>query len=565
MPGDPADLERGLEVRGVVHDDFEEQRLVVHGEVADLDRGRELVQVGFRAQPQRLVGDDGDRTFQVGGHELQCLPVHVDMGRVEFEGAPDAGKQGDHDDAPDEERGDPDAFGPFDDVGHRGVDEHDGDDAKPDSAFALFPAPGGQCHRHRGGGHQDQDACGVSAALGVDVGVEQPGDQEPHQGEHQDQRAHGPCPPGGHAVPGQVARHEVQQPGHGGGAGEPQDGNGAQVIDGAESVSQVFVREIGQGTPVRLPARLELLRRDQYHRGEACGDEERAHDQGRRRQQPACTLDPALRVLLGVRDVAADLRHHGDAGLEPGQAQGQLGEDEQRDAHHHQRAPVLGGQGQPPVVDRHRVLQDLDDRCDDHDDVQPEVNAHQDDGDADRLLETAQEHGGEQGQEDQRDRDVLALDPVGGERVLDRVRCCVRSGERHGDHEVGGGETQQHQDEQFPAPPRQQPLQHGDGPFAARTFAGHPAVHRQCAQQGHGDQDQGGQRRNHAGRERGDGGLVAQRGEVVHAGQAHDLPPRVLLQVAVAHGPGPLMDTLGVLQAEQQPFPEVVPGSRPCR
>ena len=195
----------------------------------------------------------------------------------------------------------------------------------------------------------------------------------------------------------------------------------------------------------------------------------------------------------------------------------------------------------------------------------PEVNAHQDDGDADRLLETAQEHGGEQGQQEQRDRDVLALHPGGGERVLDRVRGRVRGGERHGDHEVGGREPQQHQDEEFPAPTRQQPLQHGDGPLAAVAFAGHPAVDRQCAQQGHGDQDQGGQRRNHARGERGDGRLVAQRGEVVDAGQAHDLPPRVLLQVAVAHGPGPLVDSLGVLQAEQQPFPEVVPGSRPCR
>ena len=175
------DLERGLEVRGVVHDDFEEQRLVVHGQVADLDRGRQLVQVGLRAQPQRLVGDDRDRAFQVGGHELQCLPVHVDMGGVEFEGAPDAGEQGDHDDAPDEERGDLDAFGPFDDVGDRGVDEDDGDDAEADGALALLPAPGGQRHGDRGGGHQHQDAGGVGAALGVDVGVEEPGDQERDQ------------------------------------------------------------------------------------------------------------------------------------------------------------------------------------------------------------------------------------------------------------------------------------------------------------------------------------------------------------------------------------------------
>ena len=39
VPGDAADLERGLEVRGVVHHDFQEQRLVVQRQVADLDRG----------------------------------------------------------------------------------------------------------------------------------------------------------------------------------------------------------------------------------------------------------------------------------------------------------------------------------------------------------------------------------------------------------------------------------------------------------------------------------------------------------------------------------------------
>ena len=264
---------------------------------------------------------------------------------------------------------------------------------------------------------------------------------------------------------------------------------------------------------------------------------------------------------LGVRCVAADLRHDGDAGLEAGEAQGQLREDQQRDAHHHQRVAVGRGQGQPPVVDGDRLAEDLEDRRDDHDDVQPEVEPHEDDGDADRLLEAAQEHRGEHGQQDQRHRDVLALHPVGGEGVLDGVGGGVGGGERHGDHEVSGGEAEQHQDQEFPAPARQQPLQHGDGPFTARAFAGNPAVHRQRAQQGHGDQDQGGQRRNHTGRERGNGGLVAQRGEVVHAGQAHDLPPRVFFQVAVTHRPGPLMDSLGVLEAEQQPVPEVIPGT----
>ena len=53
-------------------------------------------------------------------------------------------------------------------------------------------------------------------------------------------------------------------------------------------------------------------------------------------------------VSLGL---ALDLRHDGDAGLEPGHAQRELGEDQQRDADHHARASVGGGQRRPPVAE----------------------------------------------------------------------------------------------------------------------------------------------------------------------------------------------------------------------
>ena len=78
-------------------------------------------------------------------------------------------------------RGDPDAVGTFEDVGDRGVDEHHGDDPEADGAPTLLPAAGGQRHGDGGRGHQHQDAGGVGAALGVDVGVEEPGDQERDQ------------------------------------------------------------------------------------------------------------------------------------------------------------------------------------------------------------------------------------------------------------------------------------------------------------------------------------------------------------------------------------------------
>ena len=74
-------------------------------------------------------------------------------------------------------------------------------------------------------------------------------------GEDQYERPHGPRPLGRHAVAGQVARHEVQQAGHRRGAGEPEDQDGAEVVDRAEDVAQVLVREIGEGAAVRRAAR----------------------------------------------------------------------------------------------------------------------------------------------------------------------------------------------------------------------------------------------------------------------------------------------------------------------
>ena len=105
----------------------------------------------------------------------------------------------------------------------------------------------------------------------------------------------------------------------------------------------------------------------------------------------------------------------------------------------------------------------------------------------------------------------------------------VRGGQRHGDQEVGGGEAEQHQHEQLAQPLGQQPLQHRDGTLAAEALPGHPAVHRQRAEQGQQHQHDGGQRGEQAGGQGGDARLVAERGEVVDAGQAHHLPPAVLL------------------------------------
>ncbi len=73
-------------------------------------------------------------------------------------------------------------------------------------------------------------------------------------------------------------------------------------------------------------------------------------------------LVPRIRPVglrLGVGRVAADVRHHRDAGLEAGHAQGQLGEDDERDPDHGQGVAVLLGEGRGPVGHEVRVAGDL--------------------------------------------------------------------------------------------------------------------------------------------------------------------------------------------------------------
>ena len=70
---------------------------------------------------------------------------------------------------------------------------------------------------------------------------------------------------------------------------------------------------------------------------------------------------------------------------------------------------VLGGQRRGPVGDD-MPLGDHVPEADDHDhDVERQVDAHQDDGDADRLQEALEEHRAEQGEQDEGDQHLLAV------------------------------------------------------------------------------------------------------------------------------------------------------------
>jgi hypothetical protein len=91
------------------------------------------------------------------------------------------------------------------------------------------------------------------------------GHQEGDRREKQHERAHCPCPVWGHPVAGQVTRDKVEQSRHGGGPGEPQDRDRAQVVQGAEAVAQLLVRQEGQGPPVGRTTGPERVR--SRHRG----------------------------------------------------------------------------------------------------------------------------------------------------------------------------------------------------------------------------------------------------------------------------------------------------------
>ena len=159
-----------------------------------------------------------------------------------------------------------------------------------------------------------------------------------------------------------------------------------------------------------------------------------------------------------------------------------------------------------------------------------------------------------------RNRVIATWWPVRNERqvrVLDQVRGRVGGRQRHRDDEVGRREAEQGQHEQLALPERQQPLEHRDRALAVRALLGHPAVDRERAEQGQGDQHEGRDRGEQAGGERGDAGLVAERGEVVDTGQAHHLPPAMRLLRPFRPGVG--AELIGrLLGIGQQPGAEPV-------
>ena len=120
------------------------------------------------------------------------------------------------------------------------------------------------------------------------------------------------------------------------------------------------------------------------------------------------------------------------------------------------------------------------------------------------------------------------------ERVADDVRGRVGRRQRDGDDEVGRGEPEQAQHERLALPSRQQLFEHRDAALAVRARLGDAAVDRQRAEQRQQDEHERRERREEPGGEERDARLIAERREVVDAGEAHDLPPGGLVVAARA-------------------------------
>ena len=133
---------------------------------------------------------------------------------------------------------------------------------------------------------------------------------------------------------------------------------------------------------------------------------------------------------------------------------------------------------------------------DEQDGIHPEVRDHDEESEADRLVETLQEDGTEDGQEDEGHRHRVS-ERARRVRILDDVGGGVGGGECDRDDEVGQGEAEEHEHESLALPPGKKLLQHGDAALAVGTVGGHLRVDRQGDQQRHGDEDERCHRREH--------------------------------------------------------------------
>ncbi len=283
-----------------------------------------------------------------------------------------------------------------------------------------------------------------------------------------------------------------------------------------------------QGAAVGLPALLERLGGDEHRGDETAAQQVDAHDDGGRGQELARVPHPAGQLLFGGGALGGHQRHHADTRFEAGQAQDQQREGHQRRSDDATEPAAGGGECGGPVGQGTRLRDGVVYSDADNHRVHQQEHRHQRDGDGDGLGEAQQEHPAQDQEQHHRDGHRLTLQERRQVRVFQQVDGGIRGRQRDGDDPGCGDKAEQDQDKNLAPPERQEAFEHRHRALPVRAFLGHAPVHRQHAQQRQGHDQEGGQRRQGTRGERGDARQVGQGGKVVHAGQAHDLPPALL-------------------------------------
>ena len=278
--------------------------------------------------------------------------------------------------------------------------------------------------------------------------------------------------------------------------------------------------QVGHGSAVGRAAFLEVGRRNEQGGDDAGGHEEDAHDHRRGLEQAPGIADAGLEVFT------IDQRHDGDAGLEAREAEGQPGKKQHRDADDGEQASVLSEDGAFPVEHQVGVQEDVNESREGDDQVEGEIDTHKNHGNIDRFLKALEENGAQDGEQEESNVH-LVLQGMRSVGIVDKVGRCIGGREGHGDDEVGGGETQKDEHEDFAGPPREQLFQHGNAALAVGAGGSDAIVNRQRGEESHQDEDKGCDRREETGGEECDTGLVAEGGEVVDPSETHDAPPGV--------------------------------------
>src|SRR5580704_2583344 len=114
---------------------------------------------------------------------------------------------------------------------------------------------------------------------------------------------------------------------------------------------------------------------------------------------------------------------------------------------------MLGEESALPIQKDMGLLQYMKHADQGNDQIEREIDTHQNDSNIDRFFKTLEKDSSQDGKQDKSDAH-LALQPMRGERIVNKMGRRVRRGESHGDDEVGGGESEQNEHNYLAGPSR---------------------------------------------------------------------------------------------------------------